>query len=173
MSLASGIRQNWFWIPTLPIFFTLMVKNETLWSSVFLTWIKDRTVCEVQCVVKIALVCTGRSYLAYEHFWVSLRKWSDSHMFSCQRWQWSTNNNSDLPSIPLVVFSRKLCIAGYPVHSNSHHSKEDTVSPLHVNLQVANFERCECVFRHEWNCSLPSISCCWVFHLYHLPPSLF
>ena len=35
-----------------------------------------------------------------------------------------------------------------------------TVSPLHRKLQVVNFQRCECAFRHEWNYSLPSISYC-------------
>ena len=38
-----------------------------------------------------------------------------------------------------------------------------TVSCLHANLQVANFQRCEhaSIIRCEWNCSLPSISYCW------------
>ena len=47
-----------------------------------------------------------------------------------------------------------------------------TVSPLHTNLQVANFQRCKRVSGsskepepvpswHELNCSFPSISFCW------------
>ena len=47
-----------------------------------------------------------------------------------------------------------------------------TVSPLHTNLQVAQFQRCKRVSgsskepapvpsRHEWDCSFPSISFCW------------
>ena len=30
-----------------------------------------------------------------------------------------------------------------------------TISPLHRKLQVVNFQRCECAFTYEWNCSLP------------------
>ena len=40
-----------------------------------------------------------------------------------------------------------------------------TVSPLHMNLQVVNFQRCKCVFTcpimSVQSCSLPSVSYCW------------
>ena len=42
-----------------------------------------------------------------------------------------------------------------------------TVSHLHMNLHVANFQRCKCAFsnyvRPEWNRSLPSVCYCWWF----------
>ena len=87
--------------------------------------------------------------------------------------------SSCLPSFPAVgtfPMSRLFTSGGQSIGASASASvlptkafpwcgSNNTVSPLHMNLQVVNFQRCQCQasihVRHEWHYSLPSIAYCW------------
>ena len=92
---------------------------------------------------------------------IRISDWSDYCLSWAQHWHTHFFAEFLLVSREVFIHSWNTVWEPYVLGSVQY-----IVNPLHTNLLVENFQRCEPVFRQrplmrEWNCSLPSVSWCW------------
>ena len=92
---------------------------------------------------------------------IRISDWSDYCLSWAQHWHTHFFAEFLLVSREVFIHSWNTVWEPYVLGSVQY-----IVNPLHTNLLVENFQRCEHVFHQrplmrEWNCSLPSVSWCW------------